>query len=398
MKRPCLREGFSTGTAAAAAAYAAVLRLLGGAAPAVATVALPPFADGLPLFSGARQRLSVAVADSGAEPDGTAWAAVIKDGGDDPDATHGARIIVHASRQAPRVPREPLHGPVILSGGAPGHGPIHIYGGRGVGLVTLPGLPVAPGEPAINPEPRKQIACAALEAAERHAFPGPLHLLIRVPEGVTRAKRTMNARLGITGGISILGTRGTVRPFSHEAWKAAISQGISVAAALGLDTILFSTGRRSERLGFMLYPDLAARCGIQAADFVAFAIREAAGRGFARIVWCCFPGKLLKLAQGLEWTHAKSATADIAMLARYCADAGGDAGLTAGVAAMPTATGAFALMAQNPAIHAAVLRRIGNQAFAALLCWLREGCSGPGCPDLTLCVFSTEERLLLRLP
>ena len=385
MKKARLREGFTTGTSAAAAAHAAVARLLGGAAAAIPTtvdVALPPFSDDLkPPFP----RLSIAIAESGTDADGSAWAAVVKDGGDDPDATHGARIIVYAAKWAWR-------------GGAPAGGSViphvFLYGGEGVGVVTLPGLPVEPGEPAINPEPRRQISFAALEAAARYGYSGPLHLLIRVPDGLKRAKKTMNARLGIMGGISILGTHGIVKPYSVEAWKAIISQGVSVAASLGLDTLLFSTGRRSERLGFGLYPELAPQCGVQAADFAAFAMREAAGRGFARIIWCCFPGKLLKLAQGLEWTHAKSAAVDTAMLARYAAKAGASDDLMAQITAVPTATGIFALLEKNPAVHDTVLRRVGDQAFAVLQGWLRQGPPESCCPELTLCVFRDQSLAL----
>ena len=399
-KRGPLREGFSTGTAASAAAHAAVTLLLGKSAPDTVSIALPPFVTVPSLAPESGLRLSIPIAESRANPDGTAWATVIKDGGDDPDATHGASIAVQAAQNPLPASGDPVHGPVGTPQEAlpPGQGPIHLYGGLGVGLVTLPGLPVIPGEPAINPEPRKQIAFAALEAAEQCAYSGPLHLLISVPEGEARALHTLNARLGITGGISILGTRGTVRPFSHEAWRATISQGVSVAAALGLSTLLFSTGRRSERLGFDLYPDLPAQSGIQAADFAAHAMREAAGRGFARLIWCCYPGKLLKLAQGLEWTHAQSGAADIAMLARYCAEAGGDTALTAAVAAMPTAVGAFALMARIPAVHDTVLRRIAEQAFAVLRGWLREARQEACRPELILCVFSPEGVLALRLP
>jgi len=400
-----LREGFTTGTAAAAAAQAAVIRLLGGSAPDTLDVALPPFVvqniimgvqgnhSPAGVWGGApiHLRLPINIAETGTEPDGSAWAAVIKDGGDDPDATHGARIIVHAAKK-PWVSAE-THAATRQDSG---QGSIHLYGGAGVGLVTLPGLPVTPGGPAINPEPRKQIAFAALEAAARYGYSGSLHLLISVPDGAERAKKTMNARLGITGGISILGTRGTVRPYGHDAWKATISQGISVAASLRLDTLLFSTGRRSERLGFGLYPDLAPQCGIQVTDFAGFAIRETAKYNFARIIWCCFPGKLLKLAQGLEWTHASIAAADLSLLTRHCAEAGGSDELLAALATVPTATGMFTLMERTPAVHDAALRRIGKEALAALQGWLNE--AGSCCPKLTLCVFSLRETLLLRLP
>jgi cobalt-precorrin-5B (C1)-methyltransferase len=339
--------------------------------------------------------LLVPVRDGGLGSGESAWAEVVKDGGDDPDVTNGARIRA-------RVAKVPF--PACGSArGKPVSAPIcgatvTLYGGKGIGLVTLSGLPVPPGEPAINPQPRRQIAWAAREAAEAAGYAGPLHVLLEIPDGEERGRRTMNARLGIVGGLSVLGTQGTVRPFSHEAWKATIDQGISVAAALGLPRILFSTGRRSERLGFGLYPELPPRAGVQAGDYAAHAVRSAARCGFDSILWVCFPGKLLKLAQRLEWTHAESAATDIALLGRLCAEAGGEAAMIRNVAALPTATGAFSLMAEAPPVHAAVLRRLAGKAFAVLRGWLDEARPGPDSPDLRLHVFSLEGELLLVLP
>ena len=418
-----LREGFTTGTAAAAAAFAAVGLLLGGPLPATVEVVLPPFAeDGTPLAGGkasgngapsAPPTLVIPVEQGGAEGD-AAFAAVIKDGGDDPDATHGARIIVHAAFRpfAPRADEggEPFalglpRPPGLPTGQAAASMELNLfsrrivlYGGEGVGTATLPGLPVAVGEPAINPEPRKQIAVAAHAAARAAGYDGPLHLLVSAPDGRERARHTLNARLGIVGGISILGTRGTVRPYSHDAWKAAIVQGLDVAEALGLRAVLLSTGRRSERLGFALYPDLPVQAGIQAADYAAFSLREAAGRPFASIMWVCFPGKLLKLAQGLEWTHAKTAPADIPLLARYCREAGGPEEVIAALESMPTAAGALALMERSaPALRDAVLRRLAGAAMDVMRGWVEAAVPAGSCPELVLHVFSLEERLLLNL-
>lgn len=392
-----LREGFTTGTAAAAATAAAVASLLGAGLPATVLITLPPFLPATPgvgeFRPGPEARLAVPVAGGGPLPDGSAWAEVIKDGGDDPDATHGARITARAALQ-PFAPGE-YNGPPLQ---APDVGrTVTLYSGEGIGLVTLPGLPVTVGEAAINPAPRRQITFAALEAAAARAHTGPLHILLAVPDGRERARRTMNARLGILGGISLLGVHGTVRPFSHDAWKATISQGMDVAAALHLPEVLCSTGRRSERLGFALYPHLAPQAGIQAADFAAHAARTAGRHGFTRLIWVCFPGKLLKLAQGLEWTHAASAAADLHLLARFCAEAGADAELAQAVAALPTATGAFALLTEAPAVRAAVLRRLGQAARNALAVWLAEGASPTAPPDLRLHVFSLDQELALTL-
>ena len=418
-----LREGFTTGTAAAAVAFAAVALLLGGECPDSAEVALPPFAgDGTPLAAGdafgqgspsTPPTLVIPVEQGGREGE-AAFAVVIKDGGDDPDATHGARIIVHAAVTPFSVcsgqggqPADPCR--CLPPGRAAPARPVEmnlffrsivLYGGAGVGTVTLPGLPVAVGDPAINPEPRKQIAVAAHAAARAAGYDGPLHLLVSVPDGEERARRTLNGRLGIVGGISILGTRGTVRPYSHDAWKRAVAQGLDVAAALGLREVLLATGRRSERLGLSLHPDFPPQAGIQAADYAAFSLREAALRPFDRVIWACFPGKLLKLAQGLEWTHAGAAPADLSLLARLCREAGGPEGLIAALAGMPTASGAFALMEQSGVrLRDAVLERLAGLALEQMLVWLREARPGESqtCPELLLHVFSPEGRLLLSL-
>lgn len=402
-----LRDGFTTGTATAAATKAAVRLLAGGTLLPVEDVALPPFAleGNRPVYALAdeRRRLVVPVEAGGLPAVGCAWSSVIKDGGDDPDATHKARIIVYVSR-SPFLPDagavfagatagvplpQAVSGPVDLPGGD-----FRLYGGQGVGVVTLPGLPVAVGEPACNPEPRKQIAFAALEALEECGGSGPLHILVVVPDGEERSRRTMNARLGILGGISILGTRGTVKAYSHDAWKATIAQGLDVAAALGISRILYSTGRRSERLVFALYPDSPPQAGVQVADYAGFAVAEAAKRPVRHLVWACFPGKLLKLAQGLDWTHARSADADIALLARYWTEAGGSAEQAERIAAMPTAAGAFELMAAEPARHDAVLFRLARKAYAVLQAWLAGAGSDAA---LTLHVFSLSETLLLTL-
>ncbi|MDL2266694.1 cobalt-precorrin-5B (C(1))-methyltransferase CbiD, partial [Desulfovibrio sp. OttesenSCG-928-G15] len=286
-QQTALRDGYTTGTCAAAAAKAAAACLLHGLQPSSVNVSLPPFQP---------SSITVHIPVERTERLGPeiAAACVVKDGGDDPDVTHKARIIVFASPRPfgptlnnPSRYREnddtgPLHqlfadclshlsAPVYPADNAPMDGgpAIVLYAGTGVGRVTLPGLPVPVGEPAINPVPRRQIAVAARQAA-RHGThetahdtahktvrgaengvpreagnTGELHLLVCVPDGKALSERTLNARLGIMGGISILGTGGIVKPYSHDAWTCAVSQAISVAAALALPEILFTTGRRS---------------------------------------------------------------------------------------------------------------------------------------------------------
>lgn len=329
-----LREGFTTGTAAAAAGMAALQRLLEGHVPPAVSVPLPPFTETphgprpagrltIPVLEGNLLAAPTASPDrplSGSmglpdSMDGTghatlpaptdlaAWAVVEKDGGDDPDATHKAHIVAT----------------VRLCADTPA---IRLEGGQGVGRVTLPGLPVPVGEAAINPVPQTQIRHALREVAAAYGYRGGLHVVISVPDGARLARHTFNPRLGIVGGISILGTQGTVRPYSHDAWKATIVQGMNVAEATGCASLCMTTGRRSERLLMDKYPQLPAQAFVQVADFAEFSLREAGLRPFAHLVWGCFFGKLVKLAQGHASTHAHDADLDFSLLARWCAEAG----------------------------------------------------------------------------
>ena len=194
-----LRKGWTTGTCASAAAKAAVGGLLEGTPPSRVEVALP---------SGRRVSFEVADLDP-AEP---GRAAVVKDAGDDPDVTDGAHITVSAR----------------WMGGAQPDGTVSIEAGDGVGRVTLPGLGLNVGSPAVNPVPARMIRQAVSEVTDR-----PVSLVISVPGGEAMAARTSNARLGIVGGISILGTTGIVRPFSTASWRASVVQQVTVAAAQG---------------------------------------------------------------------------------------------------------------------------------------------------------------------
>ncbi len=324
-----LREGFTTGSAAAAAARAATLFALTGARPAVVDIPLPPPHRG---------RLSVPVAHA-ADEGLSVRAAVIKDGGDDPDATDGARV-------------EAL---VTLDPAFSGVGPhVLIGGGRGVGVVTLPGLPVAVGKPAINPGPEAQIRAAVLEVLPE-GFTGVVLVRIEVPEGETIARRTLNPRLGIEGGISILGTGGVVRPYSHEAWAECVRRGLDVARAAGHRWAVLSTGRRSERLLQEAHPFVPDVCLVQAADFFADAMRDAAAKGFEGVVWTVFFGKLAKQGQGVANTHAHGAALDLALLAAHTREAGADEPRAAAVAAANTAAQALALLPADVAARLCAL-------------------------------------------
>lgn len=341
-----LREGFTTGSAATAAAMAAFGGLLGLSFPDAVDCPLPPFRetpDAPPLPAG---RLSIPV-ETAALCGETATATVIKDGGDDPDATHRARIEANVELLDPALAVPAGEELEILM---PGPLPLLLRGGPGVGRVTLPGLPVAVGEPAINPVPRRQIQAGLREVAARCGYRGGARVTLSVHDGESIARKTLNPRLGILGGISILGTHGTVRPYSHDAWKASILEGLNVARAVGCPRVFLSTGRRSERLLQDLFPLDREQAFIQVADFAEFSLHSAVETGFHTLVWGCFFGKLVKLAQGLGHTHAHAAPLEMEQLARWCADAasGDTRELTRAVAACTTANQALEFILPRP--------------------------------------------------
>src|SRR5438270_2816543 len=218
-----LRRGWTTGACAAAAARAAFAALLTGDFPDPVAIRLP---------RGETPRFPLALAE---RHDGSARAGIVKDAGDDPDVTHGALIIAELARAAP------------------GSG-IAFRAGEGVGTVTRPGLALAVGEPAINPAPRAMIRDTLADLAEANGAPAPdLTVTISIPGGERLAERTMNRRLGIVGGLSVLGTTGVVVPYSCASWIHAIRRGIDVARAAGLGHIAAATGSTSERAVQALY-------------------------------------------------------------------------------------------------------------------------------------------------
>jgi len=289
-----LREGFTTGSAAAAAAKAGTVFLLGGGENKEVEIPLP-----------GKGRLKIPISAYQPLSANTVRVTVIKDAGDDPDVTHGAEIECLVE-----VFRDERSEEIVLKGG------------KGVGRVTLPGLAVAVGEAAINPEPRKQILAAVREALAKAGKNAAVTVTVQVPRGEELARKTMNPRLGIEGGISILGTRGTVKPFSHEAYAASISLALDVAKAQGLEVAALSTGRATESFLRKDLPDLPDRAFIPIADYFAFSLERAAKKGFKTIVIGCFFGKLVKMAQGAAYTHAKEAEIDFDALADWCLAAG----------------------------------------------------------------------------
>ena len=338
-KKKKLRSGFTTGTAASAAAKAALTLLLTGKAPEKVPVTLP---GGGELFIPIQSAEALSPASAGAT--------VIKDGGDDPDATHKAAI--HALVEL-------LHGPQSS-------GRIDIMGGLGVGTVTRPGLDLPVGEAAINPVPREMIALAVREAWEQNGPPEEpaVRVTISVPEGLAIAKRTLNPRLGIKGGISILGTTGLVKPFSHEAYTATIESGLKVARAAGLEEIILTTGRRSEKRAMALRPDLPDTAFIQMADFFAFAMEESIGRGMRKIGLVSFFGKAVKQAQALPCTHAHQAPMDLDRLADWLRQGGAPQELCRQVAKANTARHALEVMREFFRLDLCAL--VGEKALSAM--------------------------------
>jgi cobalt-precorrin-5B (C1)-methyltransferase len=303
VRQKALRTGWTTGTCAAAAAKAAVTALDTGQIQRSVEIGLP---------SG--QRVSFPVDACTVSPP-TAEAVVVKDAGDDPDVTDGARLTATVSWR-----------------GEPG---IELDGGEGVGVVTKPGLGLEIGGPAINPVPRAMITQSvgeAIDLARRGA-----QVVISVPDGERMARKTTNARLGIIGGISILGTTGIVRPFSTASWRASVEQAISVLAAQGEDTVVLCTGGRTEQGAMRLMPGLPEVCFVEVGDFTGAALRRAVEHQLSRVVFVGMAGKLTKLAAGVLMTHYTRSKISLDLLRDITVAAGGSAELADQVAAANTA-------------------------------------------------------------
>jgi cobalt-precorrin-5B (C1)-methyltransferase len=279
-----LRTGFTTGTCASAAAKAAAIGLSSGARPSEVEVGLP---------GGTRVTFPVEAGPSGAAGE----AVVVKDAGDDPDCTDGARMTALVEWAVEK--RSELRA------------------GSGVGTVTLPGLGLAVGVPAINPVPRRMILAAMKEVSDR-----PLVVTFSVPGGEAMAEKTTNARLGIIGGISILGTTGIVRPFSTAAYRASVVQQIDVAAAQGHKAVVLATGSRSERHAFAAWPGIPEVCVVEVGDFTGIALRRAVAAGMSRVAFVGMAGKITKLASGVMMTHFHRSQVDTDLLAEVARTSG----------------------------------------------------------------------------
>jgi cobalt-precorrin-5B (C1)-methyltransferase len=305
-----LRRGWTTGTCATAAAKAACLLLRDGDAPAEVEVPLPR----------SDQRPSFAVERCEHDGDG-AVAVVVKDAGDDPDVTHGAHLTARVELRD-----------------APG---LELRGGLGVGTVTKPGLGLDVGGPAINAGPRAQIAAAVAEVFDTDDV--GVVVEVSVPGGEKMARRTSNPRLGIVGGISILGTTGIVRPFSTAAWRASVGQAIDVMDAQGERTLVLTTGGRSERAARRLAPELPEVCFVEVGDFTGYALKRAVALEFERCLFVGMAGKLSKLGAGVLMTHWTRSKVDPQFLAALTAEAGGGDEVVAEVTQANSARHAYEL-------------------------------------------------------
>jgi cobalt-precorrin-5B (C1)-methyltransferase len=293
------RKGYTTGACSAAAARAAALGLLQGTVPDSVECELP---NG--------QRITFVVSNGHCTND-FAHAVVIKDAGDDPDVTDKAALTADV-RLLPDAPGE-----VLLKGGA------------GVGTITMQGLGLEVGGPAINPVPRRNIDANVREVAASLLEHAGLEVTISVPGGEELAKKTLNYRLGIVGGISILGTTGIVHPYSTAAFRASVIQGIEVAASQGQHCVVLTTGGRTEKFTMRELPELAPACFVQMGDFLKYALDTVVSCGLPQVVIGGMVGKLTKIAQGETITHANRSAVDTDLLAEIAAEIGAPADVCA---------------------------------------------------------------------
>jgi len=301
-----LRPGFSTGSCAAAAAKAATAALLAGRPQSEVTILLP---NRTPV------RFAVARCEFDAR---SATCSVIKDAGDDPDVTHGAEIFASVE-----LSEEPT---------------IQIAGGEGVGKVTRVGLGLEVGEPDITRVPRRMITESVRQAlADQKRNDAGARVTIFVPNGVELAKKTLLARLGVIGGIGILGSNGLVTPFSTAAFRASIARAIDVALSAGQRELVFTTGGQSEKFAMALLPHLSEIAFIEMGDFAGHAANWAARKGVRHAIFAGMIGKLSKIADGKKMTHAAGSKVNLKLLADMARKLGGAEALAAQIEAANTA-------------------------------------------------------------
>jgi cobalt-precorrin-5B (C1)-methyltransferase len=324
-RRSSLRSGYTTGACATAATRGALLALIYQRHFSEATIYLP-----------IGQHVTFMLHTCSYTPD-EGRSSVIKDAGDDPDVTHLAEICSRVTWHA-----------------EPG---VHFVRGEGVGLVTKKGLPVPPGEPAINPVPRQMLTETVQEVlTQAQLTPRGVVVEISVPHGAELAQKTLNPRLGIVNGISILGTTGIVVPYSTAAWEASVLQNIDVAVAQGCEELVFTVGGRGERFAQRLFalPDIAF---VQIGDFFGQAFRHAAAAGAQHVTLASMIGKLAKFAAGHELVHSRESSQDFHFLGELAQQAGAAESLVRRTCSANTAQEVSELMTEA-----------GVQTFHDLLC------------------------------
>jgi cobalt-precorrin-5B (C1)-methyltransferase len=275
-KKGLLRTGYTTGTSASAATKASLFALISSQLYNTVEVVLP---------KGKIAKLKIAWIKY-SQNSRSVTSAVIKDAGDDPDVTHGAEICSTVSLTSEK-------------------GRIEIDGGLGVGRVTRPGLGLEIGQAAINPVPKKMIEQVVLDSAKSILAHKGIKIIISVPKGIELAKKTDNPRLGIVGGISILGTTGIVFPYSTASFAASIRQSLDVAISLGTATVVLTTGGRSEDYIKKIYDTLPEYAFVQMGDFSGYTIKQCSNRNIKKIIIAGFIGKLTKMAMGIKQTHVR---------------------------------------------------------------------------------------------
>ncbi len=327
-----LRTGFTTGSCATAAATAALQALLTRRAVQAVEVELP-----------AGERVTFQVAECTIR-NGEATCGVVKDAGDDPDVTHGATIQATVSRTE-----------------RPG---IQFEAGEGVGVVTRPGLGIPVGEPDITRRPRKMMEESIRALVGDDLKTRGVRVVLSVPGGAEMAKKTELSRLGVVGGIAILGNTGIVRPYSTAAFRAGITAAVQVASEGGLRRLVITTGGQSEKAAMRLFPDLPETAFIQMGDFAGHALKECARRRIERVTIVGFPGKLSKIAAGKMQTHAAGSDVDIGFLAGFAAACGAGEEVMRRLKEATTARHFMELVldAKVPGVFDAICRRICEQA------------------------------------
>ena len=290
-RRGTLKTGYTTGTSATAATKAALLALISGKVVNSIIVSLPK-----------EKKAELKIAWTKIEGSNSSTSAVIKNAGDDPDITHGAEICSTVSFTNQ-------------------DGEIVIDGGMGVGRITKPGLGLEIGKAAINPVPTRMIEQAVREVAVEQLKDHGVNIVVWVPTGEELTKKTDNPRLGIIGGISILGTTGIVLPYSTASFAASIRQSLDVIIAMGTDTVVLTTGGRSEDFAKNLFgKSMPDHSFVQMGDFAGYAIKQCVNKKIHGAIIAGFIGKITKMAMGIKQTHVRGSHVNMEFMAKVAAE------------------------------------------------------------------------------